>query len=480
MNYIDESVMQDVIKFEGKWWTPSIENPVPGTLTIDPQGRAELILEVPFDENIFNKQIDIILGVSSSSWHYGEKITILGCNLMECGGYSKGETSKKLLKSVKIDKILIGTHIYDVNETKVDWLRIYYSYLNSWLEVSGISILIDKNDVERTLRVEYASPDTIRFKIDKDITMTFLFKWTTSRSSLHEVCLQERVWLEIDSADKKDLEYYLELMWRVSDFLSMIIGENVYPLIIEGKLEDSEKPERFTVYFGNNSMKPLKERPPREPIPFHKVESKLDGLFKTWFEKIDLLQPVYNLYLSSIYNPRMYLEQRFLALVQGLESYHRRTRHGKDRYLPDDLYNEILEEFGEFIHRLRENGKITDDLEDNLMNKLRWGNEYTLRKRLKELINEIQELLQITMDNQIKTFIDRLVKYRNYLTHYDPQQDRDRLDYRELINLVEKVRLILKTFLLKEMGLDIEIIREHIIDSMESVNRDREHHSPAH
>jgi hypothetical protein len=44
-----------------------------------------------------------------------------------------------------------------------------------------------------------------------------------------------------------------------------------------------------------------------------------------WPARAKALDPVYQLYLETVYNPQMFQEQRFLNLAHALEVYHRRT-----------------------------------------------------------------------------------------------------------------------------------------------------------
>src|SRR5215212_5679433 len=50
-----------------------------------------------------------------------------------------------------------------------------------------------------------------------------------------------------------------------------------------------------------------------------------DTAVARWLERAGSLDPVYRLFLGTVYNPRSYLEQPFLRLVQALQVYHRRA-----------------------------------------------------------------------------------------------------------------------------------------------------------
>ena len=91
-----------------------------------------------------------------------------------------------------------------------------------------------------------------------------------------------------------------------------------------GRMNDVERPERFEMVFS------------RSDLP-----GGSETAVARWLERAGNLDPVYKLFLGTVYNPRSYLEQRFLNLVQALEVYYRRAL-----YVPDPL------------HRQRERGAL--------------------------------------------------------------------------------------------------------------------------
>jgi ApeA N-terminal domain 1 len=50
-----------------------------------------------------------------------------------------------------------------------------------------------------------------------------------------------------------------------------------------------------------------------------------------WLEGAENLDPVYRLFLGTVYNLQAYIEQQFLSLVTALEVYHRRTMSAPNR-----------------------------------------------------------------------------------------------------------------------------------------------------
>jgi len=145
-----------------------------------------------------------------------------------------------------------------------------------------------------------------------------------------------------------------------------------------------------------------------------------------------------------LYNPRMYLEDRFLSLIQAIESFHRRVYGGK--YLPDEKYDKLYEVL---VNGVPED--VESELKDRLMEYLKYGNEFSLRKRLKEIFDKYKEILDKFIENK-KDFIEKVVNTRNYFTHYDKELKEYAARGEDLYRLTQKLRMCLEICLLTEIG----------------------------
>jgi len=176
------------------------------------------------------------------------------------------------------------------------------------------------------------------------------------------------------------------------------------------------------------------------------IRSELPEVLDTYFAKRELLAPVYELFFGSLFNPNTYPDFQFLSLVQSLETYHRRTTPDA-RYLPEDEYLE--ETYPEIVSSLP--GSLPGPLRDKLKGALRYANEWSLRKRLQDLVAEIP-VTSIAGDDP--AFVGRVVDTRNYLTHYTEELEQKAWRGHELMNAVEELRRLLAFLLLSELGLD--------------------------
>ena len=133
-----------------------------------------------------------------------------------------------------------------------------------------------------------------------------------------------------------------------------------------------------------------------------------------WFRKWPRLEPLCNIYLGVLYGKELYMENRFLGMVQILETYHRRFIGGQ---------YQSKEEFEKFVYP-----KLVDAIPDDinceyrksLKGKISFGHEYSLRKRLRDLIQKVPETIKEELFGDASRaesrFVDKVVATRNYLT----------------------------------------------------------------
>lgn len=98
-------------------------------------------------------------------------------------------------------------------------------------------------------------------------------------------------------------------------------------------------------------------------------------MLEAWFTKAERLRAVYTLFFGSMYFSEMYPRFHFLNLIQAVETFHRNMRKGQ--YLTEEDFKPIRTALTSAIPE-----GIADDLREALKSKIRYGYEYSLRKRL--------------------------------------------------------------------------------------------------
>jgi hypothetical protein len=446
-------VIED-FEYKGMWWLPAEpEKQVPGTLRFTPNEGATLDLIGSFrDMTQMGTTLDpeIILGFS------GKRITLHKC--LEIGAQWGGLAQT----SFHAKTVFVGAHFQKPEHIKFKALQVHYLYLDEWVNISGFDIEYssDKHDVV----IKYKVPEPIRVAVGDDYRISIWIQSIYPGISMvqKEARIKQKTHIVIEPSEEKSFDEYWNIMYRIRNFLSLGVMERVYPLEIKGETEVNKQ-----MIEGSEAYYPLVEifyqspdipRAPKTIYPyemlftFESISDRFESFLRNWFERMELLEPVYNLYFATLYNPRIYLEHKFLSLTQIVEPFHQHVYGGG--YLSDEDYKETYDALVNVIPDW-----IEKDFRESLKTKLKYGNEFSLRKRLRDICNEYWEILSKFIDNK-DAFIDWVVDTRNYLVHHDEDLKERTASPRDLFRLNQKLRLIVEICLLTELGFTLEEVKE--------------------
>ena len=446
--------MMDKFEYEGIWWLPDKpEKQVPGTLRFTPNEGAILKLIGSFkDAKDINKMLEpeIILGISSN----GKNITLHKCFETEPNVSVPGLPTS----SFYANEVFVGAHFQKSEDIKFRELFICYSYLDEWVNISGFNI---QHPNEKETVIKYKKPEPIQASIYEDCKIKIFIDIQDTYPTIvqKEASIKQITYIRIEHSVEKSLKEYWNIMRLIQNFLSLGVTEPVYPLTVKGITESiKDKPYNLPVEIEIYRHSPEVSKTSKTLYPqdmlftFKDISDRFEIFLKNWFEKADTLGPVYDLYFGTLYNPRMYLQHQFLSLIQAIEAYHRRKFEGK--YLSDDYYKPIYEKFKEFIKEL----DIEPSFKKALESKLKYGNEYSLRKRLKDLFEKYKEVVDDFIEDK-DIFINRVVDTRNYLTHYDKNLREKAVDGEQLYYVTQQLKIVIVICLLSELGFNFKEIK---------------------
>ena len=170
------------------------------------------------------------------------------------------------------------------------------------------------------------------------------------------------------------------------------------------------------------------------------AEDKINKLIQAY----DKIAPTFDSYFFAQTGWQIHVEARFLALVQGLEAYHRST--SDETRMPDTEFKDLVAN----LIQLCPEGK-----QGWLQEKLRYGNEVSLRKRLKRLIEPFKQFFG---DKKTRVgLIDSVVNTRHYLTHYDLRLESVAAKGEKLEFLCLELESLFQLHLLDLMGFSREV-----------------------
>jgi hypothetical protein len=183
------------------------------------------------------------------------------------------------------------------------------------------------------------------------------------------------------------------------------------------------------------------------------VEDYFSNILSTWLTRRDTIQHALNLFFSSLREPGVFLETRFLPMIQALEVYTRADE--QQTYIDPQEYADIRPRIESAIPT-----DIDKDLRSAIIRRLEYANEYSLRTRLRRLIETLQPETVKLFCLDPKAFVGGVVDTRNYLTDYSDVPCRV-LGSMDLHWATVKLRTMFSIILLKWIGLPEALICEH-------------------
>lgn len=211
---------------------------------------------------------------------------------------------------------------------------------------------------------------------------------------------------------------------------------------------EGDQAQSFQLYFARHTSRENESPGPRHWwVNFPHVEAKFGELFATWRRRREEWGPGVYLYLGTRRSVSLYEEHRFIMLMWGLESLHRRRAEparGADR---------LQEKIDRILARMEE-GKD----KEWLMRQLQHAGEPSLEQRVFETL----EPLPLDLDRaSLRAFAKACADKRNEISHYGGRRHAGNYD-NELEDLHKKSEALSNLYhllLLRTIGIEEKRLR---------------------
>lgn len=459
-------------EYAGMWWLPQFPaKKIAGILKFHPTKGADLqLIGSTFSSEIFklfgvaspndpNTQylpsnpivVDIIQGQTSENREV---------SLYQCATYFAGA-------DFRIGHVFVG-HLFEKKEDVVfDSITISYSNLEKWLGLSGFSGTYGLPPEPRSLKMDlkYETPLAIETKVG-EFKITF-YTWPDGfpMAIEHKFSMSETAFIKIEPNRPLHYdEFHRTAIYYLRNFINLGINMPTVPKIVFGEISSISKnlgvnnQEIADVYKSNtvgicyvakgatlrNEEDHIKDKLFLRKDIDHDFEQGLNH----WFAKSEQLLGIQDLYFGLFYVPPIYLELEFLTLAQAIEGYHRIMHDGT--FMTKAAYKVVRKTLEKAI-------PLTLDAEHikSLKSRIQYGNEFTLRMRIREILTEILKEYERVLKRKIgdyEEFIDEFVGFRNRLTHPTKHSKRlTELEIQQLRELIRKSHRIMQLCFLAEM-----------------------------
>jgi len=425
----------------GYFWLPEQqENKIPGILTIKDGGYIELEVVGLFDESI-----DALNGEDDLSRIIGhvEKdglVTLDNCFYAEKNISFSGISKSK----IRVNRVLSGIAYNKDVEITFNSLSFSIDCFDEWVSISGINVQNDWDN--QTAIISYKPPEKISYSLDNGMQLEICFAYTLPGfPNITEAKITQRAYFKLSSETLKPLGDFTEIAYKLTSLMCFAIDTTVSLKNLTARSMEINKgnssPVPINIYYRSN---PFSEKSPKKSwhemlFNYGAIKINAQDIFNNWLNAYETLSPALNLYFSTKTGAQKYLDGKFLALAQGLETYHRRTSDEKlmskedFRLLVDSVKNNCPEENIEWLD-----------------SRLMYGNEINLGKRLKKIIEPFKEYLGSSRER--KKLLRKIVDTRNYLTHYNEDLKDKSAEGKDLWLLCQKMEVIFQLHFLKVLG----------------------------
>jgi len=456
--------VKEEFKKLGYFWLPSVpEKKIPGTLTISDGGDIELEVVGSFDESIEGiKKIfkhDYELGrIVGHIENYG-LVTLDHC-LYKKPNVLSGGISKSL---VFAHKALLGVAYDDEEVFLFNTFRFSVEGIDEWVGLSGINF--KDNPKKRTARISYSPPKEILLNLNNGMNLVITFSWTLPDFPHEtEAKITQKTYFKLVSSQERPLDDFISTAYKLTTFLCFAIDKTVcieQVTLTSKTIRQKIRKRKFRsilIYLYYPSLPCTDDEPKiyRHQMLFRygQIREDAERIINNWIGAYDIIEPALNLYFSTKTGAQKYLSGKFLALAQGLETYHRRTLN--EKLMEEDVFSKLVETII---------NQCPEECRNWLLGRLQHGNEVNLGRRIKSIIEPFKEL--IGTKDQRKKLIRSIVDTRNYLTHFDQSLASTAERGEGLWALCLKVEAIFQLHFLQVLGFTEDEIRSLFNESQQ-------------
>jgi len=269
--------------------------------------------------------------------------------------------------------------------------------------------------------------------------------------------------IELEGENHFPYEKGRQVLDEFKAFLTLALDRPVIFDAIRGRLPDSDQkfPDgraitrhvEFYQTTDEHTAATSKEKRNEDRIPFFLQPIERSAQAFQAFRKIYRENRMaLDFFFSQTYGSQSYINQQFADMVHGLEGLHRGLRGGTFMD-PIDFNSTVLPALISGIPR-----GIEPELRQALKKRLEFGNEYSLRRRIKDMARFHHEYASGCL-GPVSDFADAVTEMRNRLAHASGSEPPNRETVTRYFILLHRVRLLFQLELFHHLGFDFNFLK---------------------
>jgi hypothetical protein len=446
----------------GRWWSPACEylrtQPFLGRLTWDPV-KGATIEAAGLSSEVTN----------SLSHRLGHRLLLQGqldnlpCITLDDAMVVSVTTEIIGTGNVKItsNKLTQGDDVLaDTDQTLLLSLSCEMTGLDVW--AAGNTFTISHPEPARDVIECLPYKEQLFTQVD-DITVS-VARWNRSSHGIRTYSIEGVNTFTLKAGALFSYERGRQLLHELKAFLTVALDRPIVFETIRGRLEDSDQKmpdgrpvSRHMEFFETTDelVRPASKKDrhnQRIPFLFQPVERAAEAFqrFRDIYRKHRMSL---DFFLSQTYGTKSYINQQFADLVHGLEGLHRGLRGGT--FMEQAAYDKTV--LPALVSGIP--AGIDTELRQALKKRLEFGNEFSLRRRLKELAR-FHEAYAGAYLGKASDFADTIANMRNELAHAIGTNAPNRNTVTQYFIMLHRVRMLFQLELFHQLGFDTDFLKK--------------------
>ena len=422
--------MKYLINENGEFWFENDEeNKFCGKI-IEKTNSFYLKTDIDKNFNITKKHLTIIGKIGNTP------ITLYKCSL----------TNYPLKKIFLVRYILENYN----NETKLNFnnINIQFYNLEDWIVKDSFDVTYENDapiitPMKKEISYNYGK-ENIKFIMDYSATIKY-----------NSFTIKNKYSIQQETETLQSFDQILKNIKSLKNFLTFAMHNQTNIKNISCSINSFNKLDKINIYSKLFDCTPTEFHGYYSLLYFSDIELKSD-IFERWFYIYDKYKPLFDIYFTN-FSSNITIEYQFLSYVQALEAYMRKNEIFKDFFMEPKEYEIVKKELNEYV----KNSIMDGGQKSSWENKILFGNEVSLRKRLKDLIRHLNnfDITQKIINRNRNEFIDNVVNLRNYYTHYSHE---NKPDINLVINLTFNLKVLIELCILNELNFDKKFIEYNL------------------
>lgn len=438
----------DSFEFPGVWWIPGEEeNKVAGVLKFRVN---EILLELNDEEvNIFKVRNDPQrLAVLHGNCLEGAVTLFDGFPLNQDIKYGVGNSNPHSILKLSFTKLIIGERYQTLGDIILSELSFEFSNLNEWVNFSPI----DFKPLESGMSLSIGSVEIVKSwirELEAEISFNYRFENLGENFSYQQLSYKNIV--TITPKQSQTLEWYEIVAKKLKDLLTILTDTNIFMEYVE--YSTIEQHIRYYPISYNDYEKTKIHPRKGFVIPLTLIKDEIENILNNWFTlKITSSTLIY---VNNIVNDKyMFLEDKFLAYSKALESAHRDSYLDNNKYVDEDLYEQIK---STMLLSIKE--EATGDLYNKLAATLKYANEFGFQRRIQEIIKSLDPKIKdlVLMGLKVSGYADIVRINRDYNTHFGEESEK-LFSSHQFMSINESLKLIMLNIILRQIGISDDLL----------------------